>query len=132
MQLKFISFHPCIACLSPQYGHCASESNHICVSNIEELHLYLAHLFYQCCNIAENLTKALFKHGAKGLNLVSNDAGVQNFGIGTLIENGQVNKLTASYVGEHKSIAQLCNTGKLELVLTPQGSLAEKLRAGTL
>lgn len=66
----------------------------------------------------------------KGLTCISNDAGVQGFGLGSLIENGQVDRLYASYVGEHKSIAQLYNTGKLELNLVPQGTLAEKLRAG--
>lgn len=82
------------------------------------------------CGIPENLIKALHQHNAKNLTLVSNDAGVEGFGVSLLIENNQVSKLHASYVGEHKKFAEMYNSGIMEVVLTPQGTLAEQLRAG--
>lgn len=82
------------------------------------------------CGIPENLITAVKQKGVQNITAVSNDAGVEDFGLGVLIGTRQVTKLYASYVGEHKSIAKIFASGSLELVLTPQGTLAEKLRCG--
>eukprot|EP00349_Pseudokeronopsis_sp_Brazil_P003353 CAMPEP_0202963926 /NCGR_PEP_ID=MMETSP1396-20130829/7987_1 /ASSEMBLY_ACC=CAM_ASM_000872 /TAXON_ID= /ORGANISM="Pseudokeronopsis sp., Strain Brazil" /LENGTH=503 /DNA_ID=CAMNT_0049685601 /DNA_START=83 /DNA_END=1594 /DNA_ORIENTATION=+ len=82
------------------------------------------------CGIPEKLIDAIKERGTKDIVAVSNDAGTVEFGLGILIESDQVSKLYASYVGENKKIAQVLESGKIELVLTPQGTLAEKLRSG--
>ncbi len=82
------------------------------------------------CGIPENLIDALAKTGSKNLTCVSNNAGVDGFGIGKLLANRQVKKMISSYVGENKLFEQLLLSGELEVELTPQGTLAEKLRAG--
>ena len=82
------------------------------------------------CGIPENSIAALVRKGVKNLTCVSNNAGVDGFGIGLMLEKGQVKKMISSYVGENKLFEQLVLTGKLELELTPQGTLAEKMRAG--
>ena len=82
------------------------------------------------CGIPENLIGALVKSGAKGLTIVGNNAGVDDFGMGLLLKTRQVKKVIASYVGENKEFERQVLAGELELQLTPQGTLAEKLRAG--
>lgn len=82
------------------------------------------------CGIPENLIAAIRTKGTKNITVVSNDAGTPDFGLGILFNNDQVSGLYASYVGENKNIVKLFTAGKLELNLTPQGTLAEKLRAG--
>lgn len=82
------------------------------------------------CGIPENLIAALAEKGIKNLTCISNNAGVDNFGIGLLLRQGQVKKMISSYVGENKLFETLVLSGKLEVELTPQGTLAEKLRAG--
>ena len=82
------------------------------------------------CGIPENCIAALVKKGVKGLTCVSNNAGVDGFGIGLMLEKGQVKKMVSSYVGENKLFEQLVLTGKLELEFAPQGTLAERMRAG--
>ena len=82
------------------------------------------------CGIPENCLAALVKTGAKNLTCVSNNAGVDGFGIALLLQNRQVRKMVSSYVGENKLFEQLMLSGELEVELTPQGTLAEKLRAG--
>lgn len=82
------------------------------------------------CGIPENLIYAIKQRGVTNLTAVSNDAGIEDFGLGQLIQTKQINKLYASYVGEHKGFAKVYTTGELEVHLTPQGTLAEKLRAG--
>lgn len=82
------------------------------------------------CGIPENCIAALVRKGVKGLTFVSNNAGVDGFGIGLLLEKRQVKKMISSYVGENKLFEQLLLSGELEVELTPQGTLAEKLRAG--
>jgi 3-oxoacid CoA-transferase A subunit len=82
------------------------------------------------CGIPENCIQALVDKGIKNLTCISNNAGVDGFGIGLMLEKGQVKKMISSYVGENKLFEQLVLSGKLELELTPQGTLAEKLRAG--
>jgi len=82
------------------------------------------------CGIPENLIAAVEKSGIDGLTAVSNNAGVDGFGLGKLLRSGQVKRMIASYVGENKNFEALYLQGKLEVELTPQGTLAEKLRAG--
>jgi 3-oxoacid CoA-transferase A subunit len=82
------------------------------------------------CGIPENSIAALVTRGVKGLTCVSNNAGVDGFGIGLMLAQGQVKKMVSSYVGENKLFEQLVLTGKLEIELNPQGTLAERLRAG--
>ncbi|HEX4523230.1 MAG TPA: 3-oxoacid CoA-transferase [Casimicrobiaceae bacterium] len=80
--------------------------------------------------IPENLIQALVASGVKGLTIVGNNAGVDDFGMGLLLKSHQVKKVIASYVGENKEFERQVLAGELELQLTPQGTLAEKLRAG--
>src|SRR5256885_3120883 len=82
------------------------------------------------CGIPENLIGALVASGAKGLTIVGNNAGVEDFGIGLLLKTRQVKKVIASYVGENKEFERQVLAGELELELIPQGTLAERLRAG--
>lgn len=82
------------------------------------------------CGIPENTISALVRKGVKGLTCVSNNAGVDGFGIGLMLEKRQVKKMISSYVGENKLFEQLLLSGELEVELTPQGTLAERLRAG--
>src|ERR1700732_1052072 len=82
------------------------------------------------CGIPENLIAAVHDSGVKGLTIVGNNAGVDGFGMGILLPARQVKKVMASYVGENKEFERQVLAGELELSLTPQGTLAEKLRAG--
>ena len=82
------------------------------------------------CGIPENLIEALVESGTKGLTIVGNNAGVDDFGMGLLLKSRQVKKVIASYVGENKEFERQVLANELELELTPQGTLAEKLRAG--
>ena len=82
------------------------------------------------CGIPEALIAALRKSGAKNLTVVSNNAGVDGFGLGVLLETRQIKKMISSYVGENKIFAQLYLSGELELEFKPQGTLAERIRAG--
>jgi len=79
---------------------------------------------------AENLIAALMENGVKGLTVISNNCGADNFGLWTLLNNGQIKKMISSYVGENKLFESLYLSGKLELELNPQGTLAERIRAG--
>lgn len=82
------------------------------------------------CGIPENLIAALRRKGAKDLTLVSNNAGIDDFGIGLLLQTKQVKKMIASYVGENKTFEQLALSKQLDVELNPQGTLAERIRAG--
>src|SRR3989440_1566329 len=82
------------------------------------------------CGIPENLIAAVHDSGIKGLTIVGNNAGVDNFGMGILLPARQVKKVMASYVGENKEFERQVLAGELELELIPQGTLAERLRAG--
>ncbi|MGH9435588.1 MAG: CoA transferase subunit A [Terriglobia bacterium] len=82
------------------------------------------------CGIPENLIHALLRTGAKNLTIISNNAGVDGFGLGLLLEAGQIRKLIGSYVGENKHLEDLVLHGGLEMELTPQGTFAERIRAG--
>ncbi len=78
----------------------------------------------------ENLIAALQKAGTKDLTVVSNNCGAEGFGLWKLLNNGQIKKMISSYVGENKLFERLYLDGKLELELNPQGTLAERIRAG--
>jgi 3-oxoacid CoA-transferase len=82
------------------------------------------------CGIPENLIAAVHESGIKGLTIVGNNAGVDDFGMGILLPSRQVKKVMASYVGENKEFERQVLAGELELELIPQGTLAERLRAG--
>lgn len=82
------------------------------------------------CGIPEALIAALKETGAKNLTCISNNAGVDGFGLGLLLETKQIKKMISSYVGENKEFERQYLSGELEVELTPQGTLAEKLRAG--
>jgi 3-oxoacid CoA-transferase subunit A len=82
------------------------------------------------CGIPENLIAAVRRKGTKNLTVVSNNAGVDDFGIGLLLQNRQVKKMISTYVGENKLFEQLVMSKELELELNPQGTFAERLRAG--
>ncbi|XP_064607516.1 succinyl-CoA:3-ketoacid coenzyme A transferase 1, mitochondrial-like [Liolophura sinensis] len=82
------------------------------------------------CGIPENLIAALRETGSKNLTVVSNNCGVDDFGLGILLNNRQIKRMISSYVGENKEFARQYLSGELEVELTPQGTLAEKLRAG--
>ena len=82
------------------------------------------------CGIPEALIDALRDSGVKDLTVVSNNAGADGFGLWMLLNNGQIKKMISSYVGENKLFEQLYLSGELELELNPQGTLAERIRAG--
>jgi 3-oxoacid CoA-transferase subunit A len=82
------------------------------------------------CGIPEMLIAALRKKGTKDLTAVSNNCGVDDFGLGILLGNKQLKKMVSSYVGENKIFEQQFLSGELEVELTPQGTLAERMRAG--
>ena len=82
------------------------------------------------CGIPENLIGAIRESGVKNLTVVSNNCGIDGFGLGVLLESGQIKKMISSYVGENKLFEQLYLSGALELEFNPQGTLAERIRAG--
>ncbi len=82
------------------------------------------------CGIPEHLIAAIRDSGVKGLTVVSNNCGVDGFGLGILLETRQIRKMVSSYVGENKLFEQLYLDGELELEFNPQGTLAERIRAG--
>jgi 3-oxoacid CoA-transferase subunit A len=82
------------------------------------------------CGIPENSIAELVKMGVTGLTCISNNAGVDDFGLGLLLQNKQINKMISSYVGENDEFERQMLSGELEVDLIPQGSLAERCRAG--
>jgi 3-oxoacid CoA-transferase subunit A len=82
------------------------------------------------CGIPENSIAALLKSGVKGLTCISNNAGVDDFGIGLMLKTRQVKKMISSYVGENAEFERQLLAGELEVDLIPQGTLAERIRAG--
>lgn len=82
------------------------------------------------CGNPENLIKAIHRRGTRGLTVISNNCGTDDKGLGILLASGQVKKMIASYVGENKVFERLFLEGKLEVELNPQGTLAERIRAG--
>ncbi|MEK5441960.1 CoA transferase subunit A [Fredinandcohnia sp. FSL W7-1320] len=82
------------------------------------------------CGIPENLILALAKSGVKDLTVISNNCGVDDWGLGLLLQNKQISKMIGSYVGENKEFERQALSGELAVELVPQGTLAEKIRAG--
>src|SRR5690349_23867416 len=82
------------------------------------------------CGIPENLINALVKSGVKGLTCVSNNAGVDDWGLGLLLQTRQIRKMISTYVGENQIFERQFLSGELEVELIPQGTLAERVRAG--
>jgi 3-oxoacid CoA-transferase subunit A len=82
------------------------------------------------CGIPEQLIDAVRRKGIKGLTIISNNAGVDDFGIGLLLQTRQVKKMVSTYVGENRLFEQLVFKGELEIELNPQGTFAERIRAG--
>ncbi len=82
------------------------------------------------CGIPSTLIAALLATGSRDLRVVSNNCGVDGWGLGLLLESGQISRMTSSYVGENKEFARRYLSGELEVELSPQGTLAERLRAG--
>src|ERR671921_2598648 len=82
------------------------------------------------CGIPENSIAALVQRGTKNLTCISNNAGVADFGLGLLLQTRQIKKMIASYVGENKEFERQYLSGELELEFNPQGTLAERIRAG--
>lgn len=82
------------------------------------------------CGIPETLIAALVQAGPSGLTFISNNAGVDDFGLGLLLQTRQIKKMISSYVGENKTFERQYLDGELEVELTPQGTLAERIRAG--
>src|SRR5437763_16157937 len=82
------------------------------------------------CGIPENLIDALVRRGVKNLTTISNNVGVDDFGLGKCLYAGQIKAHVGSYVGENKLLEQLVLTNKIDLTLVPQGTFAERLRAG--
>jgi len=82
------------------------------------------------CGIPENLILAIREAGTKGLTVISNNAGVDDFGLGLLLQTRQIAKMISSYVGENKEFERQYLAGELELEFNPQGTLAERIRAG--
>lgn len=78
----------------------------------------------------ENLLRALHRRASRNLTIISNNAGIDNVGIGILLSAGQIRKMIATYVGENKTFEELARSGKLETDLLPQGTFAERIRAG--
>lgn len=81
------------------------------------------------CGIPENIIAAISKTSVRNLTIVSNNCGIDDFGLGILLRNGQIKKMIASYVGENKTFEKMYLDGTLELELNPQGTLAERIRA---
>jgi len=98
---------------------------------IENLHDGMTILMggFGLCGIPERLIDAVWRKGTRDLTIVSNNAGVDDFGIGLLLQNRQVRKMISSYVGENKLFEQLVLSGELQVELNPQGTLAERIRA---
>ncbi|WP_409035510.1 CoA transferase subunit A [Novosphingobium sp.] len=82
------------------------------------------------CGIPENLIAAIKQSGVKDLTIISNNAGVDDFGLGLLLQSRQVKKMISSYVGENKEFERQFLAGELEIEFNPQGTLAERIRAG--
>ncbi|MBP9792201.1 MAG: CoA transferase subunit A [Rickettsiales bacterium] len=82
------------------------------------------------CGIPENLIKAICDSGKQDLTIISNNCGIDNKGLGILLQKGQIKKMISSYVGENKTFAEQINNKQITVELVPQGTLAEKIRAG--
>ena len=103
---------------------------HIALADVVKNNQTIAVGGFGLCGIPEVLIDALMNTGVKDLTCISNNAGIDGFGLGKLLEKRQIKKMISSYVGENKEFERQFLNGELEVELTPQGTLAEKLRAG--
>ena len=103
---------------------------HSALSGVVEDGMTLAVGGFGLCGIAETLISALRDTGKMNFTIASNNAGVDGWGLGLLLETGQIRKMISSYVGENKIFASMYLAGKLELEFNPQGTMAERIRAG--
>lgn len=106
------------------------KSSHEALSDILRDNMTIMAGGFGLCGIPENLIAAIRKSGVTGLTVISNNCGIDDFGLGILLQNGQIKKMISSYVGENKLFEQQYIDGTLELELNPQGTLAERIRAG--
>lgn len=105
-------------------------SAHAALADLVENGITIASGGFGLCGIPETLIEALRDTGKRGFTVISNNCGVDDFGLGTLLHTRQIRKMISSYVGGNKEFERQYLTGELELEFTPQGTLAEKLRAG--
>src|SRR5690554_4370352 len=105
------------------------ESAEAAVFDIEDGATIMSGGFGLCGN-PENLIRALRERGTKDLTIISNNCGTDDYGLGILLQNRQIRKMISSYVGENKNFEQQYLGGQLEVELNPQGTLAERIRAG--
>ncbi len=105
------------------------ESAEAAVFDIEDGATIMSGGFGLCGN-PENLIRALRERGTKNLTIISNNCGTDHYGLGILLQNRQIRKMISSYVGENKNFEQQYLSGELEVELNPQGTLAERIRAG--
>lgn len=103
---------------------------HIAIADVVKNNQTIAVGGFGLCGIPEVLIDALMNTGVKDLTCISNNAGIDGFGLGKLLEKRQIKKMISSYVGENKEFERQFLNGELEVELTPQGTLAEKLRSG--
>ena len=103
---------------------------HAALLGIVEDGMLLAIGGFGLCGIPESLIAALRQHGARNLTVASNNAGIDGIGLGTLLESRQVRKMISSYVGENAEFERQYLAGELEVEFSPQGTLAERMRAG--
>src|SRR5881628_1041298 len=82
------------------------------------------------CGVPEHLIKALHARGARNLTIISNNAGVDEYGLGVLLKSRQIRKMVATYVGENKEFERQALSGEIEVELVPQGTFVERIRAG--
>src|SRR6059036_3407539 len=82
------------------------------------------------CGVPEHLVKALHARGARNLTIISNNAGVDEYGLGVLLKSRQIRKMVATYVGENKEFERQALSGEIEVELVPQGTFVERIRAG--
>lgn len=102
---------------------------HEAVADIQDGYILMAGGFGLCGN-PENLIQAIAEAGVKNISLISNNCGTTDLGLGILLKNNQIKKITASYVGENAEFERQLMSGELEVELVPQGTLAERIRAG--
>ncbi len=134
-----VTNHPSLPAPLPDAVHCLGHSEHGMDKRIASADAAIEKLTdgatilmggFGLCGIPENLIAAVRRKGTKNLTIVSNNPGVDDFGIGLLLQNHQVKKMVSSYVGENKLFEQLVLAGEIQMELNPQGTLAERIRAG--
>uniref|UniRef100_A0AAX7TLQ1 Succinyl-CoA:3-ketoacid-coenzyme A transferase n=1 Tax=Astatotilapia calliptera TaxID=8154 RepID=A0AAX7TLQ1_ASTCA len=133
---RSLGFKPLFFCTCGSYFSTSSQKNSKFYSDpveaVKDIHNGATILVggFGLCGIPENLINSLLKTGVKSITAVSNNAGVDNFGLGLLLQTKQIKRMISSYVGENAEFERQYLSGELEVELTPQGTLAERIRAG--